>query len=98
MRVFIVTIVTILIFMLIGCSGDGEQANEPSHMGTSENNHASHSNMQMDTAEPSEESIYNVSSMWKNRHGEELQLNKLRGKVQVWQWFIRIVSMLAPVF
>lgn len=77
------SIVTILIFILIGCSGNGEQTNDSSQMGTSESNHTDHSNMQMDTAEPSEESIYNVSSTWKNRHGEELQLNKLRGKVQV---------------
>jgi protein SCO1/2 len=70
-------------FMLIGCSGNGEQADKSSQMDASENNHTAHSNMQMDAAEPSEESIYNVSSTWRNRHGEELQLNKLRGKVQV---------------
>lgn len=77
------SVVTMLIFILIGCSGSGEQTNDSSEMNSSESNHTAHSNMQMDAAEPSGESIYNVSSTWKNRHGEELQLNKLRGKVQV---------------
>jgi protein SCO1/2 len=76
------SVVAILVFVLIGCSGDGGQTDKSSQAKISENNHTAH-NMQMDAAEPSEESIYNVSSTWKNRHGEELQLNQLRGKVQV---------------
>jgi protein SCO1/2 len=77
------SVVAILVFVLIGCSGDGEQTNDSSQIDTSENKHTAHANMQMDAAEPSGESIYNVSSKWKNRHGEDLQLNQLRGKVQV---------------
>ena len=77
------SVVAMLIFIVTGCSGDGQQSNQSSKIDTPENNHAAHANMQMDAAEPTEESIYNVSSIWKNRHGEEIRLKKLRGKVQV---------------
>jgi protein SCO1/2 len=48
-----------------------------------EMDHSAHANMKMEAGTPSDESIYNVGSVWKNRDGKEITLNDLSGKVQV---------------
>jgi protein SCO1/2 len=45
--------------------------------------HADHANMDMGSQEPTDESIYNSSSVWLNRHGEEVRLKQLQSKYQV---------------
>lgn len=45
--------------------------------------HSAHAEMKMESNEPTDESIYNVNSSWKNRNGDEVKLRDLQGKIQV---------------
>ncbi len=45
--------------------------------------HAAHAEMKMSTGEPTDESIYNVTSIWQNRFSHKIRLDSLRGKIQV---------------
>lgn len=85
MKLYNLTFTFLVMALLItGCSGqsdnnglqNGEKAME-------QGNRAAHSTMEMESGEPTEESIYNVSSNWKNRFGYQVKLDSLRGKVQV---------------
>lgn len=79
-----VLLATGLIF--IGCSGQNE-GNAGSHQSgqaeITEGEHTGHGEMKMDAEEPSGESIYNLNSNWKNRHGQQAKLSELSGKVPV---------------
>ncbi|MDR8393930.1 SCO family protein [Aliifodinibius sp. S!AR15-10] len=66
---------------LIACSSEGQKQAKTNE--TESHDHSAHANMDMGSSEPTDESIYNVSSVWKNRHGKELELSSLRGKVQI---------------
>jgi protein SCO1/2 len=46
-------------------------------------NHSAHSEMEMEANTPTDESIYNVSSVWKNRNGNEIELSNLQGEIQI---------------
>lgn len=71
-------------FMLGACSGkSGEKQEVQSEKQMTSENHTAHSQMKMASDEPTDESIYNVSSIWKNRYGHKIALDSLRGKVQV---------------
>lgn len=73
-------------FVLAACSSGEQQQNAQSQTGEmtmSGDEHAAHADMEMDANEPTDESIYNVSSKWKNRHGDTVELDSLRGRVQV---------------
>lgn len=73
-----------ILFVSAGCS-DGKEYKQHSseQMEMAEGDHAQHQEMAMASGEASDESIYNASSVWKNRHGDELSLSSLRGEVQV---------------
>lgn len=73
-------------FVLAACnSGEQQQTaqSQSGEMAMSGDEHAAHAGMEMDASEATDESIYNVSSQWKNRHGEIVALDSLRGKVQL---------------
>lgn len=78
-----VVLTAALIFM--GCSGqnDGEDSPPSSQEKITGEGHGEHAKMGMDVGEHTDESIYNVTSSWKNRHGEEINLGELSGKTQV---------------
>lgn len=65
-------------FLLGDCSNESQEKKQSETM-----DHSAHANMDMGTEEPSDESIYNVSSSWQTRHGNAVALDSLRGKVQV---------------
>lgn len=86
MKNYLLLIGLITVTFLFGaCSpeeqSDSEKKEEQMSMETSD--HSDHANMQMGSGEPTGESIYNVSSSWKTRHGDIVKLDSLRGKVQV---------------
>lgn len=83
MKYLIRVIGIFLLFCSISCSQEsGEQeAHQSSPSGMQD--HAAHSEMEMGAAEPTDESIYNVQSIWKNRNGDEIALQELRGEVQI---------------
>ena len=85
MKLFNVTLASLVIALAIaGCSGENDKNGQQSgEMAMEQGNHAAHSNMEMESGEPTDESIYNVSSIWKNRFGYQVKLDSLRGKVQV---------------
>lgn len=73
-------------FFFGSCAGEGDtdtRHSPPDDMDTSNGEHAAHANMEMDSGEPTDESIYNVSSLWQNRHDDSMELRDLRGRVQV---------------
>lgn len=75
-------VVTLAIGILLGaCSGKNEEQQSEKQMTSGD--HAAHAQMKMASGEPTDESIYNVSSVWQNRYGHEVTLDSLRGKVQV---------------
>lgn len=82
-RLFIVAIFTIGI-LLGACSGkSGDKQKKQSDNQMTSEDHTAHTQMKMASGEPTDESIYNVSSVWQNRYGHEVTLDSLRGKVQV---------------
>jgi len=48
-----------------------------------QDDHSAHNGMKMEFGEPVDESIYHVSSTWKDQHGNSVDFDVLRGKVQV---------------
>lgn len=70
-------------FLSSSCSGEQQNSEMHSEHTDVEMDHSAHEELAMESAEPSGESIYNVSSTWKNRKNKEIQLSDLRGKVQV---------------
>ncbi|MDZ7716822.1 MAG: SCO family protein [Balneolaceae bacterium] len=77
-------ILSLAIFVVAGCSKQGkEDVSESDQQMMEQGNHSVHSDMEMRSGEPSDESIYNVSSSWKNRYANRIQLDSLRGKIQV---------------
>lgn len=77
-------IVFAMIVSLGACSGkDGHRQESQSEKKMSSGDHAAHSQMEMASDEPTGESIYNVSSVWKNRYGHKIKLDSLQGKVQL---------------
>ena len=80
----LVSVVTI--FCMSSCSGEeknGSYDKKTAGEQMAAGDHKVHSNMDMGSSEPSGESIYNVSSRWKTRHGNTIKLDSLRGNVQV---------------
>lgn len=74
----------IIALAITGCSGQNDNNGQQNgEMAIEQGNHTGHTDMKMDSGEPTDESIYNVSSSWKNRHDEQMQLADLSGKVQV---------------
>lgn len=66
------------------CTGEGEPSEtSDGQMEMPAGEHQAHEEMEMDSDEPTDGSIYNVSSRWKNRHDREVRLSDLGGKVQV---------------
>ncbi len=82
MRFLKFTISILTTGLILGaCSGEEEQ--KQGEMSMSGGEHAEHANMKMQSDEPTDESIYNVSSIWQNQYGNKVKLDSLRGKVQV---------------
>lgn len=76
----------VAVFVVGACSSGEKQKNAQSQsdeMSMSGDEHTAHAEMEMEANDPTDESIYNVSSVWKNRYDEEIQLKQLRGKIQV---------------
>jgi protein SCO1 len=66
--------------------GQMDQDDHSQHNGQIElqqSDHSEHSGMEMEYGEPADESIYHVSSTWKDQHGNSVDFDVLRGKVQV---------------
>lgn len=79
MRYFRLLVFFIAIGFVFGaCSNKSQEKEQPETM-----DHSAHASMDMETGEPTDESIYNVSSTWQNRYGHSVGLDSLRGKVQV---------------
>lgn len=77
-------VLTILTFILFSCAQKSSEKQDNAEESMSmEMDHSAHADMQMGANTPSDESIYNVSSLWKNRDGKEITLKELSGKVQV---------------
>jgi protein SCO1/2 len=73
-----------LIFIgLISCNHKRENQNSHQYAQTGSEDHSAHRGMEMSSTEPTDESIYNVESYWKNRNGHEIALDELRGNVQI---------------
>lgn len=73
-----------LFLILSSCSSDGQkEASSNDDRGEDGTSHAMHSEMKMEAGEPTDHSIYNVSSSWRNRFGNRVGLDSLKGKVQV---------------
>jgi protein SCO1/2 len=73
---------------MAGCSGSGEKRQQSSdqmemEMDKAESDHSAHQQMAMASGDATDQSIYNVSSTWKDRHGQDLKLNSLQGEVQI---------------
>lgn len=74
---------------VVGACSSGERQEDTRSNGMNrmemEGEHETHpgNGMEIDADEPTDESIYNVSSVWNNRHGESVAMSSLRGKVQV---------------
>lgn len=67
-----------LIWFAVSCHPSAKQHEE--HQG---HQHGHHADTVMSPTVSSDVSIYNVSSLWKNQHGDTLRLANLQGKVQV---------------
>lgn len=73
-------------FLLGSCSQHDENTppqDSPMEMGMGNGDHTAHAELEMESGEPADESIYHVTSIWKNQNGRPLELADLRGKVQV---------------
>ena len=73
-----------LVLILSSCSGNDQkdESAKTDRVGDG-SSHAMHSEMKMQAGEPTDHSIYNVSSSWRNRFGNPVKLDSLKGKVQV---------------
>ncbi|MCW9707300.1 SCO family protein [Fodinibius salsisoli] len=69
--------------MFGACSGNDGEREQQSKKQMAAGDHTAHAQMKMASEEPTDESIYNVSSIWLNRYGQKVKLGSLRGKVQV---------------
>lgn len=68
---------------LLSCSGEPDQQEEMASGDHQEMDHSMHDDLAMSHDEPTDMSLYQVSSEWRNRHGETLQMEDLRGKNRV---------------
>lgn len=76
--------ILILAFLCLGCSRQGSESGRQTAQTKEEHSgNAAHKDMEMTSGEPSDESIYNAGSIWKNRYGNRVNIDSLRGKVQV---------------
>lgn len=69
-----------------GCSGGNESERAHTNQMKTEDstsNHQAHSGMAMAAGDATDESIYNVTSTWKDRNGEDVSLGEFRGEVQI---------------
>ena len=70
-------------FLSVSCSGEQQHSEMHSGQMDEEMDHSGHSELAMESGEPTEESIYNAGSTWRKRDNREIQLSELRGEVQV---------------
>lgn len=84
MRIYsLISVLMIISFLAASCSGEQQNSEMHSEHMDEEMEHSAHEELAMKSGEPTGESIYNVSSTWKNRDNREISLSDLRGKVQV---------------
>jgi len=69
--------------LLFGACSNESNKNTKKNSEEMSMDHSEHAKMDMATGEPTGESIYNVNSSWKTRHGHTVKLDSLRGKIQV---------------
>lgn len=72
----------IFVLIIAGCSRQNDSSNS-GQMNTQQDDHSAHTGMEMEFGEPADESIYHVSSTWKDQHDNSVDFDVLRGKVQV---------------
>lgn len=72
----------ILILIFSGCSRENDSSHS-GQMDMQQDNHTAHTGMEMEFGEPADESIYHVSSTWRDQHDNSVDFDVLRGKVQV---------------
>ncbi len=72
------------VFLVCSCSQNKEtEQSDTGQMEMGNGDHTAHAEMEMGSGEPADESIYHVTSTWKNRHNREMEMADLRGEVQV---------------
>jgi len=77
-------VILALSFLIGSCTGKNQDAKQSSKdMNMSHGDHTNHAEMDLESGEPTDASIYNVSSTWKTRHNNEIKFSDLRGKIQV---------------
>lgn len=78
-----IRLILIIGFLAASCSGEQQNSEMHSEQMDEEMDHSAHDELAMESGEPTGESIYNVSSTWRNRDNREMPLSDLRGEVQV---------------
>lgn len=68
---------------LLSCTGEPNQHEEMAPGDHEGMDHSMHDDLAMSHDEPTDMSLYQVSSQWRNRHGETLHMEDFRGKNQV---------------
>lgn len=73
-----------LSFLIFSCTGENQDTKHSSkNIEMSHGDHSAHAEMDLESGEPTDDSIYNVSSTWKTRDNKEMKFSDLRGKIQV---------------
>jgi protein SCO1 len=75
-------ILFILALIFAGCSRENDSSHS-GQMDMQQDDHSAHTGMEMKFGEPADESIYHATSSWRNRRDQEMNLEDLRGNVQV---------------
>lgn len=78
-----ISLILIIGFLAASCSGEQRNSELHTEHMNEEMDHSAHGELAMESGEPTGESIYNVSSTWRNRDNREISLSELRGVVQV---------------
>lgn len=73
----------LILLALLSCSGEPNQHEEMASGDHQVMDHSMHDDLAMSHDEPTDMSLYQVSSEWRNRHGETLHMGDLRGNNQV---------------
>lgn len=80
-RFFILLLITGI--LAVSCSREHQNNESHSTLMNEGMDHSTHAEMAIESGEPTDESIYNVDSTWRNRDNREITLSDLRGEVQV---------------
>lgn len=77
------TLIITIVILAVSCSREHQNNESHSAQMNEEMDHSTHADLTIESGEPTDESIYNVDSTWRNRDNREITLSDLRGEVQV---------------